>query len=163
MRGWQVVVKRSLWAGVGATVLLVAVAGCTRSGGTGSSQLVGQIPLTGAQEVPPVTTNASGYTDIYVHPFKCPAATSPSNCYNPVGSVSVAGLTPTAVHIHQAAPGQNGPVIVPLVRVSDTMWVVPSGANINQGQYEAWWAGNTYVNVHTAANPNGEIRGQLKH
>jgi hypothetical protein len=161
MRGWQVVVKRSLWAGVGATALFVA--GCTTSGGTGSSALVGQQYLTGSQEVPPVTTNASGVTDIYVHSLKCPAATSSSNCYHPIGSVSVAGVTPTAVHVHQAAAGQNGPVIVPLVRMSDTLWVIPSGANINQDQYEAWWAGNTYVNVHSAANPAGEIRGQLKH
>jgi hypothetical protein len=163
MRGWQVIVKRSLWAGVGATALLVAVAGCTRSGGTGSSQLVGPQYLTGSQEVPPVTTNASGVTDIYVHSLKCPAATSASQCFHPIGSVSVAGLTPTAVHVHQAAPGQNGPVIVPLVRMSDTLWVIPSGATINRDQYEAWWNGNTYVNVHTAANPNGELRGQLKH
>jgi CHRD domain len=110
-----------------------------------------------------VTTNASGVTDLYVHSFKCPAPTSGSNCYNPIGSVSVAGMTPTAVHIHQAAAGQNGPVIVPLVRVSDTLWVVPAGATINQDQYQAWWDGNTYVNVHSAANPGGEIRGQLRH
>jgi CHRD domain len=161
MRGWRVVVKRSLWAGVGATAILVA--GCAHSGGTGSSALVGQQPLTGGQEVPPVTTNASGVTDIYVHAFKCPPATSGSNCYNVIGNVSVAGIIPTAVHVHQAAPGQNGPVIVPLIRLSDTVWTVPSGATINQAQYEAWWAGNTYVNVHSTANPGGEIRGQLRH
>ena len=70
MRGWQVVAKRTLWVGVGVTALLGA--GCTRGGGTGSSALVGQQPSSGAQEVPPVTTNASGYTNIYVHQFKCP-------------------------------------------------------------------------------------------
>ena len=164
MRGWQVVVKRSLWTVVGATALFVA--GCTTSGGTGSSALVGQQFLTGSQEVPPVTTNASGVTDIYVHEFKChanPGAASSFNCYQVIGTVSVAGLVPTAVHVHQAAAGQNGPVIVPLVRLSDTVWTVPSGKNISKDQYDAWWAGNTYVNVHSAANPNGEIRGQLKH
>ena len=160
MRGWQVIGQRSLWASVAASAFLVA--GCSTSAGTGSSQLVGQQLLTGAQEVPAVTTNASGVTDIYVHSFKCPDPVS-SNCYNPIGSVSVAGMTPTAVHIHQAAAGQNGPVIVPLVRVSDTLWIVPSGAVISRDQYEAWWNGQTYVNVHSAANPGGEIRGQLRH
>ena len=161
MSGWRVVAKRSLWMGVCVTALLVT--GCTRSGGTGSSALVGQIPLTGAQEVPPVTTNASGYTNIYVHQFKCTAPTAGGNCYNVVGEVTVAGMVPTAVHVHQAAAGQNGPVIVPLARVSDTVWTVPSGAAMTRDQYEAWWAGNTYVNVHSAANPGGEIRGQLRH
>ena len=139
------------------------VAGCSTSGGTGSSALVGQQFLTGNQEVPPVTTNATGVTDIYVHEFKGAPATTGYNCYNVIGSVSVAGLTPTAVHVHQAASGQNGPVIVPLTRLSDTVWTVPSGACMTRDQYTAWWNGQTYVNVHTAANPSGEIRGQLRH
>src|SRR5439155_9460612 len=119
MSGWQVVVKRSLWMGLGATALLVA--GCASAGKP-------QLALTGAQEVPPVTTNASGYTDIAVREFKGPAATTGLNCYNVVGMVSGARMIPTAAHIHQAASGQNGPVIVPLSRVSDTLWAVPSGA-----------------------------------
>jgi len=153
MRGWQVVMQHSLWASVGAMALLVA--GCAGAGKAPAT-------LSGSQEVPAVTTNASGVTDIYVHSMKCPAPTSGSNCFHPIGSVSVAGMTPTAVHVHQAAAGQNGPVIVPLTRVSDTLWVVPAGANINRDQYEAWWNGQTYVNVHSAANPGGEIRAQLK-
>ena len=161
MRGWQVIGQRSLWASVAASAFLVA--GCSTSAGTGSSQLVGPQLLTGAQEVPAVTTNASGVTDIYVHEFKNSPATSPYNCYNVIGSVSIAGMTPTAVHVHQAAAGQNGPVIVPLTRVSDTLWTVPSGVCIPRDQYEAWWNGQTYVNVHSAANPGGEIRGQLRH
>jgi CHRD domain-containing protein len=154
MRGWRLVVKRSLWASLGATALLVS--GCA------STPKPTSLPVTGAQEVPPVTTNASGLVDIAVREFKGPAATTGLNCYNVVGQLSVAGVTPTAVHIHQAAAGQNGPVIVPLTRVSDTMWAVPSGACMTRDQYNAWWDGNTYVNVHSAANPGGEIRGQLK-
>jgi len=40
---------------------------------------------------------------------------------------------------------------------------IPQGADITRDQYEAWWNGQTYVNVHSAANPGGEIRGQLRH
>ena len=161
MRRWSVIAQRSLWASVGAMALLVA--GCATGGGTGSSQLVGPQFLAGSQEVPAVTTNASGVTDVYVHPFRCVSSTSSSNFYNVIGSVSVAGMTPTAVHVHQAAAGQNGPVIVTLAKVSDTLWVVPQGEAITRDQYEAWWNGQTYVNVHSAANPGGEIRGQLRH
>jgi hypothetical protein len=154
MSGWRRVVKRSLWASLGATALLVS--GCA------STPKPTSLPVTGAQEVPPVTTNASGLADIAVREFKGPAATTGLNCYNVVGQVSVAGMIATAAHIHQAAPGQNGPVIAPLVRVSETLWTVPSGTCMTKDQYQAWWDGNTYVNVHSAANPGGEIRGQLK-
>jgi hypothetical protein len=39
---------------------------------------------------------------------------------------------------------------------------VAPGAKFTDAQYEAFKAGNTYVNVHTPANKGGEIRGQLR-
>jgi hypothetical protein len=69
------------------------------------------------------------------------------------------GLTSaqTAAHIHQAAPGVNGPVIVPLPNGSPVSGLFA----LTPGQATAMAAGNTYVNVHTMMFPGGEIRGNL--
>jgi hypothetical protein len=65
-------------------------------------------------------------------------------------------------HIHQAAAGQNGPVIIPMTRTAEGTWTIPAGAKLTDAQYEAFKAGNLYVNVHTDANKGGEVRGQIK-
>lgn len=75
-------------------------------------------------------------------------------------TVSYGGLTGavTASHIHNGAIGVNGPVSVPLTP-SGTQLVasfVPTAAQLAQLR-----AGDWYVNIHTAAFPGGEIRGQL--
>lgn len=118
--------------------------------------------LSGSQEVPPVNTTATGTADISVHQFKCPSVTSSYNCPTMVGSVVVNGMTATAAHVHMAAAGQNGPVIVTLEKTDVNVWSVPTGTTLTDDQYRAWWDGKLYVNVHSAANPNGEIRGQLR-
>jgi len=77
------------------------------------------------------------------------------------GSVMVKGINATAAHIHEAAKGKNGPVIVPLTKSGDNTFSVAAGAKLTDAQMQALQAGNLYVNVHSAANPNGEIRAQL--
>jgi hypothetical protein len=68
----------------------------------------------------------------------------------------------TAAHIHLGAPGQNGPVIITLQKSGDNAWVIPGNTELSSAQLDALRAGNLYVNVHSAAHPNGEIRAQLK-
>ncbi len=118
--------------------------------------------LSGAQEVPPVTTTASGSTDISVGLSRCPSSASSANCPTVYGTVTTSGVEGTAAHIHMAPAGQNGPVIVPLVRTGNNVWSVPGGTTLNAAQYDAYWAGQLYVNVHSNANKGGEIRAQLK-
>ena len=77
------------------------------------------------------------------------------------GRVTTTGLAGTAAHIHEAAAGTNGPVIIPLTKNGDD-YEVPAGARLTEAQFASFEAGNLYVNVHTAANPGGELRGQLK-
>jgi len=110
------------------------------------------VTLSGAEEVPPVTTSASGSGTITVKDDKSVS-----------GSVTTTGVAGTAAHIHTGAKGRNGPVIVPLTKSSDgNTWTVPEGRTLTDAQYEAYKAGNLYVNVHSAANKGGEVRGQLK-
>src|SRR4051812_27200366 len=65
----------------------------------------------------------------------------------------------TAAHIHSGAKRKSGPVIVPLcgpcaASAAGKVTVSAAAAKALQGN-------DTYVNVHTAKNPNGEIRGQI--
>ena len=110
-----------------------------------------KVTLSGAQEVPAVATSASGSGTITINADKSVS-----------GSVSTTGVAGTMAHIHNGAAGANGPVIIPLTKSGDSTWSVPAGAKLTDEQYAAYKAGNLYVNVHSAANKGGEIRGQLK-
>jgi hypothetical protein len=107
--------------------------------------------LTGAQEVPPVSTKASGKSTITVADDKSVS-----------GTVAIDDMAATAAHIHQGATGANGPIIIPLTKTSDKAFSVPANTKLTDPQYAAYKAGNLYVNVHSAAHPGGELRAQLK-
>jgi hypothetical protein len=51
---------------------------------------------------------------------------------------------------------------VTLVKTGDNIWAVPLGSALTDAQYQAYWDGLLYVNVHSDANKGGEIRAQLK-
>jgi hypothetical protein len=108
------------------------------------------LTLTGAQEVPPVSTSAlgTGYFEI-----------RPDGSIS--GSVATTGINATAAPIHLGAPGPNGPVIVPLTLTADTDWSVAPNLRITSEHYASYLAGNLYVNVHSGSHPGGEIRAQL--
>jgi hypothetical protein len=110
-----------------------------------------KVTLSGAQEVPAVKTSASGSGTIMIN-----ADMSVS------GSVTTTGVAGTGAHIHMGGMGKNGPVIVPLTKSGDNGWSVPAGAKLTAEQYKEYKAGDLYVNVHSADNKGGEIRGQLK-
>jgi hypothetical protein len=109
------------------------------------------LTLSGGQEVPPVTTKATGAGEITVHHNR-----------SVTGTVSVFGMTPTAAHIHEGATGVSGPVVVGLTKTSDTTFAIPAGTVLTEAQYNSLRAGNYYVNVHSAAYPDGELRAQIK-
>jgi hypothetical protein len=109
-----------------------------------------KVTLSGSQEVPAVTTSASGSGTITV-----------GDDMSVSGSVMTTGIAGTAAHIHMAAVGQNGPVAVPLTKSGDGGWAVPAGTKLTDAQFAAFKAGNLYVNVHSESNKGGEIRGQL--
>ncbi|MCC7599880.1 CHRD domain-containing protein [Janthinobacterium sp. FW305-129] len=109
------------------------------------------VTLTGAQEVPPNTSMATGSSNIRV-----------AHDRSVSGGVRYTGMVATVAHIHEAPAGANGPVIVPLMQTSAGMFAVLAGAMLTPSQYASYQAGNLYVNVHSAAYPAGEIRAQLK-
>jgi CHRD domain-containing protein len=110
-----------------------------------------QLELGGDQESPPVSTSANGSGTFTIGHDKSIA-----------GKVTTTGVSGVAAHIHEGAPGKNGPVIIPLRKDGDNAWSTPSGAKLSDAQYDAFKAGNLYVNVHSAAHKDGEIRAQLK-
>ena len=64
-----------------------------------------------------------------------------------------------AAHVHTGARGVSGPVIIPLCGPCHSP--LSGSATPTAAQIAALKAGKTYVNVHTAKNPGGEIRGQV--
>ena len=137
--------KHSLWAVVGAVTLLLA----GYSGPVLSDEI--KVTLSGNQEIPPVTTSGSGTGTFNVGEDKSVS-----------GKVTVSGLAVTVAHIHEAPAGSNGPIIIPLTKTSDTVWVIPAGAKLTDAQYASYKAGNLYYNLHSEAHRSGEIRGQIK-
>jgi hypothetical protein len=137
-----------LMSKVAITFATLALAACAGMGGGGGKSV--DVKLSGGEEVPPVSTQASGSGSFTV---AADGAVS--------GSVTTSGMNGVAAHIHQGARGQNGPVIVPLTKSGDSTWSTPPGAKLNEAQMSAFKAGNLYVNVHTPQNKGGEIRAQL--
>jgi CHRD domain len=129
-----------------------------------SGQVRGQIgrnvryaSLTGAQEVPPVTpptappTTATGTGTLVLDPVTRAAS----------GGIAITGMTATRAHIHIAAAGVNGPVIVTLEGGIGGLWNVPAGTVLTADQFRAFKQGGLYFNAHSVDFPDGEIRGQI--
>jgi subtilisin family serine protease len=113
-------------------------------------------PLTGAQEVPSVATSGTGSA---VLTFNLRTGMlSGTVTFDNLGSVA------TAADINQSFAGTNGSVIVALAGgaggTSGT-WTVPLGATLTAGQLNALRSNGLYVNIHSASNPGGELRGQI--
>lgn len=140
---------KSAAAILGLTVF--ALAGCgTESPMSGKTTM--KATLTAAQEVPATASQGSG-----TGTFNYDPATKLLQY-----SVSYSGLTgpATAAHIHgPAAPGVNAGVMVPFQNVAASP--ITGSATLTAEQEKALMSGQTYVNVHTAANRGGEIRGQI--
>jgi hypothetical protein len=119
--------------------------------------------LSGANQVPPVEVAATGDATVTISDDEQTVS----------WDVSYSGLTgaPAAGHIHIGAEGENGPVMIPFAEVTETGTTGSfAAADYTGGDgLPADWAGvlaairdgNAYVNIHTEANPSGEIRGQL--
>ncbi|MGG9962246.1 CHRD domain-containing protein [Ferruginibacter sp. SUN106] len=105
--------------------------------------------LSGASEVPANASTATG------------TATLTFNTVTKVFTVTVtySGVTANNGHIHQGAAGVSGPVIFPFASLTSPISYTSAALDATQ---ESNLNGNLYyVNIHSAAFPAGEIRGQL--
>src|SRR5215212_6046276 len=125
--------------------------------------------LTGASEVQPVQTNASGFADLDVEMEEDGQRVIDYHLYvNNIDRV-------TQAHIHQGNSSENGPIIVPLFNASTPTGPVTgqlAEGHITPADFMGPLQGKqlddlialmqnetAYANVHTVQNPQGEIRG----
>lgn len=143
--------------------LLVAIVGCGSDSSMGSSTAVYVAKLSGAREVPALSTSAAG------------TATFTRRGTSVSYTVTASGFTTplTVGHVHIGAAGVIGSVIVTFTILAQSGTVATGlldlGAPITQGNITISGdslrtlleSGNAYVNLHSAAYPGGEIRGQI--
>ena len=108
--------------------------------------------LDGKSEVPPNASAGKGTADIDYDPASKKLS----------WKVTYTGLSgpATAGHFHGPAdPDKNAGVAVPITNIATSP--VEGSATLTDAQAADLVAGKYYVNIHTAANPGGEIRGQV--
>ena len=132
---------------------LAASAALFAAGAAGAGTLTFTTTLSGPGEVPPNPTAGTGAV----------AATLDTTAKTLTYSVTYSGLTgpATMAHFHgPAAPGANAPPVVP-VPTSALANPMTGVTTLTDAQIADLEAGKWYFNIHTAAHPGGEIRGQL--
>ena len=112
--------------------------------------------LNGAQEVPAVTTPARGAVSFTLNPTRDTLFIS--------GSFSGLSGPITMAHTHNGFRGVAGPVVTDLFRFirGNRIQGFLTGADIDRGKLDRYLRGGYYLNIHTAANMGGEIRGQIE-
>jgi hypothetical protein len=133
---------------------LMFVAGASGSPQASSIRLAST--LDAAQEVPQPSGNVAGARGTFTA-----TADAEGGGASLAWRLTFAELTgaANAAHIHTGARGESGPVVVPLCGPCQSP--ATGTATANAGVVEALENGTAYVNVHTAQNGPGEIRGQV--
>jgi hypothetical protein len=112
------------------------------------------VPLTGAQQVPPVQTSGSGTAML----------TYDASTRTVTWSIAYSELSSdvTMAHFHNGAEGKNGPIVIWLTKKGEPVSSPITGeAALTPAQAQQFTAGDWYINVHTKDHPAGEIRGQV--
>ena len=132
----------------------VTAVGCSNMAGMSDSKPTGgtmNVPLSGSNEVPPNASTAVGMARIDLSGMTLKWTVTYSGTTGPV----------TAGHFHGPAPaGANAGVVLPFT--GSMASPIEGSATLTQAQVDQLKAGLWYVNLHTAAHPGGELRGQVK-
>jgi len=131
-------------------ILMLGVS-CLFCGAARAETMAFSATLNGAAEVPAKTTEGKGTTTASLD------TATKALSYN----IEYSGLSgpATAAHLHgPAEPGANAGVVLPFPKPATP---IKGTATLTDAQIVDLMAGRWYANVHTAANPAGEIRGQL--
>jgi CHRD domain len=116
-----------------------------------AEQITLKADLKGANEVPPNTSPATGKAE----------ATLDTETKVLTWTVTYADLTGPAMGAHfpgPSEPGKNAGIVLPFKTVASP---IQGTATLTDNQMADLVAGKWYANVHTAANPGGELRGQM--
>jgi hypothetical protein len=131
-------------------IALIVSAGA--SGGTHVTTMKFTAVLNAGQEVPHAVGAMSGASGKFTASVTGTKITWKLTFLHLTGAAS-------AAHIHGGKKGVPGAVLVPLCGPCKTG--ISGTAKLTAAEIKSMKAGATYVNVHTAKNPNGEIRGQI--
>ncbi|HVV81333.1 MAG TPA: CHRD domain-containing protein [Pseudolabrys sp.] len=107
--------------------------------------------LSAQNEVPPTNSKGTGSVDITYD--------TASKKLSWKGSYSGLSGPATAAHFHAGEKGKNGGVVIPIAPATSPL---EGSATLTDAQAADLAGGKLYVNVHTAENKAGEIRGQVE-
>ena len=154
-------IKGAIFAIAAAVAILGITSGLTNSVTAQEQKFVAT--LSGQEEVPPTNSQATGMAEFTI---------TGKNAEYSVNASDIQGVT--AGHIHSGGQGENGPIVVTLFKNDSPTNEVSETGSITADKLEGPMAGKqltdlvtamsngeTYVNIHTEQNPNGEIRGQI--
>ncbi|MDQ0569877.1 hypothetical protein QFZ42_001711 [Variovorax paradoxus] len=132
-----------------AAVASAALAGCGMMSRSNTASFSGA--MNAASEVPPNMTRGSGLAEAWLN--RDTNVLKYKITYNGLSGPA------TAAHFHGPAPaGANAGVVLPFARAESP---IEGQATLTPAQAADLIAGKWYANIHTAANPAGEIRGQM--
>lgn len=133
------------------TVIAALALGAIAWAGPASAEKL-KATLSGKSEVPATTSSGTGTADLDYD------AASKKLSW----TITYSGLSGpvTAAHFHgPAEPGKNAGVAVAIPNATSSP--VKGSATLTDAQAADLLGGKYYINIHTAANPGGEIRGQV--
>ncbi len=149
-------VKRSVFVvGAAALGLALVVAGGAGARGQATNIRIAAA-MTAANETPTPKGDVSGARGTFTASLTKTAAGASMEWRLEFSNLSGNAI---AAHVHVAAPGQAGPVRVPLCAPCTSG--ATGTANIDAAVLDAIQNNRAYVNVHTPTNPAGEIRDQV--
>jgi hypothetical protein len=147
------IARTTLAAALLANLLWLCACSMTTPASSASASMAVTAQLTGASEVPPpLATRGSGSVE----------GTMDGRTQLLRWTVTYTGLSGpvTAAHFHgPSLVGQNAAVVLPIE--GNLASPIKGEATLSAAQAADLMAGRWYVNLHTAANPNGEVRGQV--